>query len=392
MSPWVEKYRPKTFPEVKGQNEAVEKTVKFIEEFNPNNSKKAIILHGPPGIGKTTLVHVIGRETNSEIFELNASDLRNKKKLDEVLKPAIEQKSLTKGKKIILVDEADGISADDRGGLSELIDLIESSVYPVIITANDIWDKKLSPLRKKAELIQLKEVDYRTIKDVLVSILRKEKNFISDEILTRIAVKSKGDLRAAINDLQTISKLKDPSGIDFDERNKEVDIFNALKTIFKEKANNDMLNIYDSVKIPLDEIILWVEENIPAEYKGKDLARAYDLLSKADIFKGRIYKQQYWRFLVYENILLSYGISSCKKQIKSGFTSYKRPTRILKIWMNNQKTAKLKSIAGKYAQFSHIGQKRAMHEFPILKQIINSNPLISKELKLDAEEIEYLKG
>lgn len=393
MSPWVEKYRPKSFAEIRGQSETIEKVRKFLEEFNPSkNSKKAIILHGPPGTGKTTIAHVIGKETNSEIFELNASDLRDRKRLEEVLKPAMEQKSLTKQGKIILVDEADGISAVDKGGLTELIELIDFSSYPLIITANDIWDKKLSPLRKKAELIQLKDIDYRTIKEVLTDILRREKNFIDDEVLTRIAVKSKGDLRAAINDLQTISKLKDLSGVDFDERNREVDIFNALKVIFKGKASDETLKLFDSVKIPLDEIILWVEENIPNEYKGKELARAYDLLSKADIFKGRIYKQQYWRFLVYENIFLSYGISASKKQIKTGFTTYKKPTRILKIWMNNQKTAKMKSIAFKYAQYSHIGQKRAMHEFPILKQVINSNPAILKELKLDEEEIEYLKN
>jgi replication factor C large subunit len=392
MSPWVEKYRPKSFAEIKGQSEAIEKVRNFLEKFDSSNTKKAIVLHGPPGTGKTTIAHVIGKETNSEIFELNASDLRDKKRLEEVLRPAMEQKSLLKLGKIILVDEADGISAVDKGGLTELIDLIDSSNYPIIITANDIWDKKLNPLRKKAELIQLKDIDYRAIKEVLADILRREKSFADDEIITRIAVKAKGDLRAAINDLQTISKLKDLSGIDFDERNKEVDIFNALKIIFKGKADDETLKIFDSVKMPLDEIILWVEENIFSEYKGKELARAYDLLSKADIFKGRIYKQQYWRFLVYENIFLSYGISSCKKQIKTGFTTYKRPTRILKIWMNNQKTAKMKTIAIKYAQLVHIGQKRAMHEFPILKQIINSNINILKELKLDEEEIEYLKN
>jgi hypothetical protein len=59
--------------------------------------------------------------------------------------------------------------------------------------------------------------------------------------------------------------------------------------------------------------------------------------------------------------------------------------------MNNQRTAKKKSIAEKYSQLSHLGQKRAMKEFPIIKQIINSNPNISKELKLDEEEIEYLR-
>ncbi len=389
---WVEKYRPKTYTEIKGQEEAVEKIKNFIEEFDKHDSKKALVLHGPPGTGKTSLAHVAARETQSEIFELNASDLRDRERLEGTLKPAMEQKSLVNDKKLILVDEVDGISAVDKGGLTELMDLIDAANYPVIITANDIWDKKLNPLRKKTQLIQLKEINYRIIKEVLIGILRKEKNFVEDDVLTRLALKAKGDLRAAINDLQSISKLKDSSLIDFDERNKEVDIFNALKKIFKERPAEDMLGIYDSVKMPLDEIILWVEENIPAEYKGKDLARAYDLLSKADIFKGRIYKQQYWRFLVYENIFLSYGISSSKKQIKSAYTAYKKPTRILKIWMNNQKNAKLKTIATKYAQYVHIGQKRAMHEFPIIKQIINSNASISKELKLDEEELAYLKS
>ena len=214
---------------------------------------------------------------------------------------------------------------------------------------------------------------------------------IHPTIITEIAIKSKGDLRAAINDLQSASKIEDPSKIIFDERNVETSIFNALKQIFKIKPSNDILNVFDSVKMSIYDIILWVEENIPAEYRGEELARAYDLLSKVDLFKGRIYKQQYWRFLVYENILLSYGISTAKKNPKQGFTSYKKPTRILKIWMNNQKTAKKISIAKKYASYVHIGEKRANQEFLLIKQIILSNPKIQQELKLNDEEIEYLK-
>ena len=72
-----------------------------------------------------------------------------------------------------------------------MLNLIEFTNYPVIITANDIWDKSLSPLRKKAELIQLKNIDYRIIKEVLAEILRKEKSFIEEDILTRISVKVK---------------------------------------------------------------------------------------------------------------------------------------------------------------------------------------------------------
>ena len=388
---WTEKYRPKFLGEIKGQYLAVDKAKKFLRDFKEKKrAKKALILYGPPGTGKTTLAYAIANEINAEIFELNASDLRNKEKLKAILRPAIEQQSLMKKDKIILVDEVDGILGVDRGGISELMSLIITTQYPIILTANDVWGKKLSNLRRKAELIQLKEIDYKTIRDLLVYILRKEKKFIDNNILTNLAVNAKGDLRAAINDLQTIANVENPSLI-IDERNKEIDIFSALRLIFKGKPTKDMIKIFDSIKMPLDEIILWVEENIPAEYQGENLARAYELLSKVDLFKGRIYKQQYWRFLIYENFFLSYGIASAKKETKNfGFTNYKKPERILKIWLNNQRTIRKKSIAEKYSKHVHVGKKRAMREYPIIKQIAKSNPLIQKELKLSEDEITYL--
>ncbi len=388
---WTEKYRPKNFSEIEGQEQAVFLLKEFLKKFGQGN--KAVIIHGPPGTGKTSLAFAAANENKAEIFELNASDLRDREKLRAILKPATEQKSLTKEHKIILVDEVDGISETDRGGLLELLVLVESSAYPMIITANDIWDKKFTALRKKAALIQLKEIDYKTIKGAMISILRKEKKFLDQDVLTNIAVKARGDLRAAINDLQTASGMKDPSKIIFDERNKEIDIFSALRMIFKGKPTESMLQIYDSVDMPLEEIMLWVEENIPAEYSGVELAKAIDALSKVDIFKRRIYRQQYWRFLVYENALLSYAVSSAKKggNPKTGFTSYRKPTRILKMWMNNQKIEKKKTIAKKYAAFVHVGEKRALKEFPMIKPFL-LNPKIQQELRLSEEEITWLNN
>jgi replication factor C large subunit len=386
---WVEKYRPKYLEQVKGQNEAIAKILIFIKDFG--KKKKAIVLHGPPGTGKTTIAYAIAKEKNSEIFELNASDLRNKSSLREILRPAMEQQSLSKQSKIILVDEVDGIAGrEDFGGVTELLSIMEATTYPMIITANDIWKKNLSELRKKSELIGLKEIAKEEIIKVLLEILEQEKLFLNLNIVESIAIRAKGDLRGAINDLQAVSRTRDPSLLTLDERDKEVGIFNVLQKIFKETPTNKMLGDFDTVNMPLEEISLWIEENIPAEYKGEELARAIEALSRADIFKGRIYKQQYWRFLVYQNIFLSYGISASKTYPKKTFTKYNKPTRILKIWMNNQRSIRKKSIAEKYSKLAHIGEKRARNEFPVLKQIINSNPAIGKELKLTPEEFEYL--
>ncbi|PJC45709.1 hypothetical protein CO037_00145, partial [Candidatus Pacearchaeota archaeon CG_4_9_14_0_2_um_filter_30_8] len=342
MKNWTEKYRPKEIKQIVGQIEQIDKLKSFLLNFP--SKKKAIILNGPPGIGKTTLVHAISNETNSEIFELNASDLRNKSSMNLKLKPVLEQKPLFEKNKIILVDEVDGISGTDRGGVSELISLIENSKYPIICTSNDVWIQKLSPLRKKCEIIELDEISPSEIKGILNLILKEEKKKVNLGTINNISIKSNGDLRSAINELETISELGEKEVIEISEKTKKIDIFQAMKHIFQDKADNSMISTFDKLDMHLDEIILWFEENIPKAYSGIELIKAYERLSKVDLFKGRIYKQQYWRFLVYENFFLSYGISEAKgNNEKKGFYKYKKPDRILKIWLNNQKHAKRKT-------------------------------------------------
>jgi replication factor C large subunit len=388
MKTWVEKYRPKKFSEFIGQEEVVRKVRSFVESF-PKSRKKAILLYGGPGVGKTTLVYVLANEEDYEIFELNASDFRDKKRLQETLKPSLGQKSLFKKKKLILIDEVDGLFGVDRGGVPELISLIEKSPYPVIATANRVWIKKLSTLRRKVELVELKGFSPSQVKLLLKNVLSNEGKVVPESILNKISINSRGDLRSALNDLESVSGIEGLQEIEIDLRNKEEDIFSVLKYIFQEKADKEMLGAFDKVDLSIDEIILWIEENIPRVYSGVELAKAYQRLANVDLFKGRIYKQQYWRFLVYENIFLSYGIAASKDSEKKGFFKYVKPERILKIWLNNQKHGKKKSIAGKYARATHVATKRVLREWREISSILR-NPSVQKELRLDEEEINYL--
>lgn len=386
--PLVEKYRAKSFSDIQGQDLVIQEIKTFYKMFPKT---KALILNGVAGTGKTSLVFSLAKEHNLELFELNASDLRNRAKLEEILKPSIQQQSLFKKGKLILIDEADGITASDRGGLSELLILIDKTQFPMIITANDIWQRKFNLLRKKCQLINVKEVKSEIILKIIEGILKKENKKIEQTVKTLIVKKSRGDVRAALNDLQTVLELSGEIYISKEvEREKQESIFKALREIFQENTEKDSIKAYDNLKMDLNEILLWVEENIPQAYHGIGLTKAQFSLSLADLFKGRIYRQQYWRFLIYQNFFLSAGISAATKLKSNSFIKYKRPSRILKIWLANQKNAKKKSLIIKYASFCHMSKKKAMKNSNLLPLILNQK--IQKELDLNEKEKKYLQN
>ncbi|RMD46171.1 replication factor C large subunit [Candidatus Pacearchaeota archaeon] len=388
-SPWCEKYRARSFDEIRGQDLAIDKVRAFLRKFP---AKKALVLHGPAGVGKTSMAYAIALEMDAEILELNASDLRDREKISKIVGPASSQKSLFRKNKIILMDEIDGVSATrDKGGLGEVLSIIEKTAFPMILTANDIWQKKFNLLRRKAELVELKEADYKTILKILMEVCEKENCVVSGDVLKSIAIRSRGDIRAAINDLQMLSKMDSKELVkEIGERDKEQSIFSAMQYVFKNaRINEEMLRVFNEVNMPLDEIFLWIDENIPEEYSGEELARAYFALALADVFRGRIRRQRHWRFMVYEHFFLGPAIASVKKYNRSGWTSYKKPSRILKIWLSNQRMAKKKSICEKYARSCHTSVRAAMKDFLLLRFVLK-NPAVREELGLSDEEKEFL--
>ena len=203
---FAEKYRPEKYEEILGQDNAIQEIKLFLKQFP---KKKALILHGPAGTGKTSIVHATANENNFEIFELNASDLRNRQKLEQILAPATEQKSLFKKSKILLMDEVDGVTGTDKGGIPELVKIIQQTKFPLIMTCNDVWQSKLSPVRAKSKIVELKPLDLGTIISILVKVAEKENLNKDPRYLKLIAIKSQGDIRAALNDLQSYSSSEE---------------------------------------------------------------------------------------------------------------------------------------------------------------------------------------
>jgi len=380
---WTEKYKPKTEKDLIHVKE-IEKIKKLIKE------NKHFLIYGQTGIGKTSTIQIIAKELGLELMELNASDIRDKEHLENIIGNFSKQQSLFKKDKLILIDEINETSSKDRGFISSLTEILKTSKFPIILVVDNPWDSSLYNLRKNIEMIELKKPSPQIIYTILKTILEKENITFLETDLKRLS--HHHDVRSCINDLQLHSIINKELNIEnIDERNVEESIFNALKLIFKSKDFKLAHNSLDNVKEDLNSCMLWIDENLPLEYKNQeDIANAYEKLSKADIFRGRITKWQYYRFLVYQNILMTSGVALAKKEKYNQFTNYKPISRILKIWRYKQKNLKKNAISEKIALKIHASANRVLSSFNLYKDIITKNNLFS-DFKLTEEEIEYLK-
>ena len=395
--PFTEKYRPTTGADIQGHDQAVKQVREFVTNYS-KQKKKALLLHGPPGVGKTSTAVALARELGLELVEVNASDVRNKASIQETLGVAMQQRSLFGGDKLILFDEVDGLSGTkDRGGISAFIDLLKKSPFPVLLTANNPWDKKFNTLRKYSQLVELKTPSYRSVLAVLKNVCEQEGIQADEDALVALARRAGGDLRGALTDLQTLSANKTFTKEDLEVlggRRQAESTFQALQRVLKGSDPQLARAAVDAVDENIDELMLWIDENAPREYtKPSDLARAMDALSRADVHKGRIMRWQHWRYLVYQIDEMTAGVALAKEEKYSGFTKYQRSRRPLMYWQASSANKKKDSIAAKVASKTHTSTKRAREDtLPYLSAILAHNkkhPLVDA-YELESDEVVWL--
>jgi replication factor C large subunit len=399
MIPWIKKYAPAQICDIPQANAV--KLKKFVQGFK-NEKKSSALLYGPAGSCKSCAVYALAKELNLEVVEVNASDVRNADQINEKLGNALKQQSLFFRGKIVLVDEVDGISGNqDRGGIPALVKLLVKSAFPVVLTANDPWNKKFNKVRSSSVMLEFAAPDHLAVYGILKNICEKEKVPFDEPALKMLARRSGGDLRGAINDLQSLSQgnKKITSDIldSLGERNKEESISQALIKVFKSTDPAVARGAFDSVNLNVDDVMFWVEYNCPREYKKpQDIARAFDALSRADVYRGRIRRRQHWRFLAYVFALMSAGVAAAKDAKYAGAIKYMQTTRLLKMWQAKMKYGLRKSIASKIAEKTHCSTKRALEStLPYLQQVFKNDSdtavKLAFELDLDEKEVEWLK-
>lgn len=359
-----QKYAPKNLKEFAGNPDVVENIKKWALLFENGKVQKPILLYGPPGIGKTALAYALAGEMGWSILEFNASDTRNKDNVERVMGAASSSAGLFSRRKLILIDEVDGLEGTaDRGGVSAIVSILKSATQPIILTANDAWDKKLTPLRGNCTFIEMKRVNKRTVHSVISDIAHKEHIRISDDMLQQIAESSDGDIRSAIIDLQ----VRQPGML----RDREHLIFECMKDMFKAQDYISALKSFDNSTLDHNMIKLWIEQNISNEYESADeIARAYDYLSRADMYDGRIVRRQAWKLLKYSNAVMLTGVSLSKKERYHKFVKYEFPTYIRSMSMTSEKRSIRKSVLRKIAHKCHCSVSDAGAYLFLLKELL----------------------
>ena len=284
---WVDKYTPSTMADIIGHKEPIQQLTQFLQ-----TGRGGILIVGPPGIGKTTTVHVVARELGYKVAEHNASDTRSISLLRGMI--ALGMKRLQK--EVVIMDEVDGLSGGgERGGIGELADLIRKSNVPIICIANQL-PPKLKPLQNACQVIKFHRPVKSTIATALLGIAKKEGLTITKAELEGMCETSGNDIRSILNRLQFDGKVKHVGG----EKDAmlRLDLFSATQRLIGNKRLS-LTEAEDLVYVDYGMVPLMVQEGYLGASRGslEDAVIAAEEISFGDLINQRLWRTQDWSLL-----------------------------------------------------------------------------------------------
>jgi replication factor C large subunit len=402
---WTVKHKPKSTAEIVGNTGAIKTLSDWLQSWNKGVPKKrAAFLYGPPGIGKTVTVEALAHDLHMELVEKNASDYRTEDAINRFAGLASQYSSLFGGKRIVLLDELDGLTGNaDKGGVKATANVVKTARYPIVLIANNAYDPRFRTLRSSCLLIEFKKPSASTVMKHLKRICAREEIQADENAVKFIAQRSEGDVRSAVNDLQALVQGK--KRLTYDDvswlayRDRQESIFNVLKMIIYGRTSYGAKQAVDMADVDIDMLFEWIYENVPAHLPDPhDLAQAMDALSMADVYRGRIRASQDWSFMRYVIDYMTAGVAMARQNSKvHGWIPFKFPSRIMMLSRSKAERAMRNRIGLKIRRKCHISAARASKEvLPYLKIIFKNNVQmaagIAKWLDLDAEMVEYLVG
>lgn len=398
---WTDKYRPKSFDDVVGNVKQKKIIQDWVEKWKNNDPQPPLLLIGPAGTGKTTIAHIIAEEF-SEYIELNASDKRSHDLLMSTIGESANTYSLFgNNRKLIIMDEVDGIhGTNDRGGTKALNKIIKESKQPIVMMANDFYSNKLTTIKKNALVVKMDKIKSPSINKYLRDVVLKNEGIEADpEVLKKLAKRSSGDLRSSINTLQALvengGELTEESLESTSQKDNTSTIFDTVTRVLKSKNPEHVKrSMFENTEDPT-LVMEYIAENIPREYESnKEVKKAYEMISQADLYFGRTRSSQYYGYWKYASDFMGVGVSSSKNDTYRKYSKIITPMSFSLMGRTRGKRALRDRIASKMEEKMHISLQVAYTVFPYFEIMFENDKLaweISDFLELEDDEIKFFR-